>query len=289
MLFEKSGRRAYNKFVYVNNQKIHVAQMPAQGPRISSIPLLIFNGIGANLELLEPLVDAIHGIDVIALDIPGTGSSPTPTLPYRYTHIADMVDGLLQEMGIDQVDVIGISWGGGLAQQFAHDHPDRCRRLILAATAAGLVMVPGHPKVLWKMATPRRYLFPNYMTKIAGDIYGGLMRKDPNLVKKHTGNMRSRGLRGYYYQLLCIAGWTSLFWLHRLEQETLVIAGRDDPIVPPANAKIMHMRLKRSVLKYLDDGHLFAMTMADETARLIEDFLGDKTLIAARDAKAAAE
>ena len=47
---------------------------------------------------------------------------------------------LIEELGYHEVDVAGVSWGGGIAQQFAHQYPNLCRRLVLAATAPGVIM-----------------------------------------------------------------------------------------------------------------------------------------------------
>ena len=122
-------------------------------------PLLVFNGIGANLELLAPFAAAIAdaGIGVIAFDIPGVGGSPTPRLPYRFPALARLAAEFLEDLSIERpVEVPGVSWGGALAWRF--QTPDQCRRLILAATSVGVVMVPGRLDVLAKLVTPRRYI-----------------------------------------------------------------------------------------------------------------------------------
>src|SRR5208282_2050252 len=110
--------------------------------------------------------------EVVIFDIPGVGGSPLPRLPYRPTTIARWAVGLMKQLGYDKIDVAGVSWGGGIAQQFAHQYPAICRKLILAATSPGAIMVPGGISVLWKMATPRRYVDKQYMQRIAADIYG---------------------------------------------------------------------------------------------------------------------
>src|SRR5689334_20743448 len=107
-------------------------------------PLLIFNGIGANLELVEPFVAALGDVEVVIFDVPGVGGSHVPPRPYRLSTIAPMSHRLLDVLGYPgSIDMLGISWGGALAQQFAHSFPDRCRRLILASTSPGSIMVPG--------------------------------------------------------------------------------------------------------------------------------------------------
>src|SRR5215475_7766847 len=134
-------------------------------------PLLLFNGIGANIELVEPFLDALDGPAAIIFDVPGVGGSPAPRLPYRPSTLARLSAQLLDQLGYAQVDVLGVSWGGALAQQFAYQQGARCRRLVLAATSPGHLMVPGRPSVMLKLATPRRYKDSEYLRKVAGEIY----------------------------------------------------------------------------------------------------------------------
>src|SRR5499425_131556 len=148
-------------------------------------PLLLFNGIGANIELVEPFLDALPGPEAIVFDMPGVGGSPAPRLPYRPSTLARLTARLLDQLGHAQVDVLGVSWGGAPAQQFAFQQAARCHRLVLAATSPGHLMVPGRLSVLLKMATPRRYKDTEYMQRVAGDIYGGALRGKPALVQRH--------------------------------------------------------------------------------------------------------
>ena len=112
------------------------------------------------------------------------------------------------------------------------------------------------------------------MSRIAGDIYGGRMRHSPELVQKHARHLRWSSDYGYYLQLMAFVGWTSLPWLPFLVQPTLVMAGTDDPIVPVVNGRIMAKLIPDSQMVTLDDGHLFLLTSARESARVITEFLG---------------
>ncbi len=237
-------------------------------------PLLLFNGIGANLELVEPFVEALHDVTVIVFDVPGVGGSPAPLMPYRFSTLAVLSEKLLTRLGFaGPVDVLGVSWGGALAQQFAHLYPTRCRRLILAATSPGVIMVPAKLSVLSKLVGPRRYTDPAYLKQIGADIYGGAYRRDPSLLEAHSRHIQAPRGRGYLYQLLAASGWTSLPWLGGLRQKTLVMHGNDDPIVPLTNAKILAARIRNATLHVIDDGHLFLITRAREVAPLIKQFL----------------
>jgi len=236
-------------------------------------PLLLFNGIGANIELVEPFLDALDGPEAIIFDVPGVGGSPAPSLPYRPSTLARLSAQLLDQLGHEQVDVLGVSWGGALAQQFAFQQGKRCRRLVLAATSPGHLMVPGKLTVLLKMATPRRYKDPDYMRRVAGDIYGGALRASPELIRKHLRHVRWSSDYGYYLQLVAGFGWSSLPWLRLLAQPTLVMAGTDDPLVPVANGRILASLIPDARLVTIDDGHLFLVTSASESAAMISDFL----------------
>ena len=238
-------------------------------------PLLLFNGIGANWELAKPFLVALTATTAIIFDVPGVGGSPKRLLPYRPSTLARLAAGLIAELGYTEIDVAGVSWGGGIAQQFAHQYPKLCRRLVLAATAPGVTMVPGGPSVLWKMLTPRRYTDKAYMNRIAADLYGGAFRRDPSLIGQHAGAMHGARNLGYLYQLLAVAGWTSLPWLWSLPQPTLILMGRDDPLVPPINGHILKALIPNAELTMIDDGHLFIVTKPKETAALIEAFLAD--------------
>ena len=79
-------------------------------------------------------------------------------------------------------------------------------------------MVRGKLSVLWKMASPRRYVDQDYLHSIAAEIYGGNLREDPSLIHAHAENMKGASNLSYLHQLLAMAGWTSLLWLRSLTQ-----------------------------------------------------------------------
>ncbi|WP_409328573.1 poly(3-hydroxyalkanoate) depolymerase [Trujillonella humicola] len=239
-------------------------------------PLLLMNGIGASLEVLQPFVDALQPRrTVIRFDVPGVGGSPRPVVPYVLGTLTPVVAGVLSRLGYDRpVDVLGLSWGGGLAQHFAVQHRRRCRRLVLAATGTGTLMVPGSPRVLRRMLTPRRHRDPDYARSVAGDLYGGTVRSDPDRAARvlHAAT-RLGPRRGYYYQLASSTGWSSLPFLRLIRQPTLVVAGDDDPIVPLANARIMGRLLPDARVHVYRGGHLALITEADVLAPVVEEFL----------------
>jgi len=248
---------------------------PGAGAAAPRLPLLLINGIGASLELLEPFVSKLDpATDVIRFDPPGVGGSPLPSRPYRASWLCRLIAAMLTKLGYGRVDVLGVSWGGGVAQHFAAFQAARCRRLVLASTATGMLMVPPRPSVLRHMVTPRRHLDRGYMRQVAGDIYGGLARIDTaeTADAMHDDN-RVGPSRGYWYQLAATVGWTSLPFLPLLRQRTLILAGDDDPIIPLANARLMHRLIRGSQLYVYHGGHLGLGTDAAELAPVVDRFL----------------
>jgi poly(3-hydroxyalkanoate) depolymerase len=258
------------EFVEVEGVTLRIATQRGR----EGLPLLLFNGIGANLELCFPFMEAMPEREIVIFDIPGVGRSAMSWRPRRFSGLARLATKLLDRLGYPEVDVIGVSWGGALAQQFARQYPQRCRRLVLAATSPCVVMVPGRPSALSKMLTPRRYLQPNYMQKAAADIYGGEARRDPRLMSAHTARIIPPRFMGYVYQLMAGMGWTSIHWLHRIRQPTLVMAGSDDPLVPPVNARIISLLIPHNRLFIVPGGgHLFMLHSIDKVVPVIRTFL----------------
>ncbi|TQV84686.1 poly(3-hydroxyalkanoate) depolymerase [Exilibacterium tricleocarpae] len=270
----------------IDAQQLRVGVKAGSG---GQTPLLLFNGIGANLELLEPftLSPEMADTEIITFDIPGTGGSPNPSKPYRFPGMAKMASRLLDQLSYGQVDVLGLSWGGALAQQYAKDHPDRCRRLVLAATSTGMIAVPPKLGVLLRMATPRRYLQTSYMQRIAPSIYGGRFRRDQKSITEHRKKVIAPSMMGYACQLFAGYGWTSLPWLRRIRQPTLIMSGDDDPLIPLANAKILHRLIRNSRLEIMPCGHLFMLTMAAQTAELVREFCAEQNHGVLRPSRAA--
>ena len=259
----------------VGGRALRVSERHGDGSRP---PLLLMNGIGASLEVLQPFVDALDPRrTVVRFDVPGVGGSPPPVVPYVLATLTPVVSALLRRLGHDEpVDVLGLSWGGGLAQHFAVQHRRRCRRLVLAATGTGSLMVPASPRVLAHMLTPRRHRDPEYAQRIAGTIYGGTVRTDPaRAARALHADTRLGPRRGYYYQLAASTGWSSLPFLSLIRQPTLVLSGDDDPIIPTVNARLLSRGIPRARLHLYAGGHLALVTEADELAPLVDAFLDE--------------
>lgn len=237
-------------------------------------PLVVFNGLGASLELLEPFVAALGRRPVIVIDAPGVGTRP-PRAPYRFASLARHASEVLDQLGMTDgpVDVLGVSWGGCLAQQFALQHPERCRRLILAATSPGAIMVPGRPSALLGVLGGLLHPGAGDPARLAASVMGRDFQAHPERYLGHIGRLAPTDLLSQSFQILALCGWSSLAWLWRLRQPTLILAGRHDALVPLVNARLLATLIPGATLAILDDGHGFLLTRAGESAALVQDFL----------------
>ncbi|KUO53745.1 MAG: poly(3-hydroxyalkanoate) depolymerase [Sphingomonadales bacterium BRH_c3] len=258
----------------VGGRKLRVATWRLDQPS-NHLPILFFNGIGANIEAVAPLAEALTDRGFIMFDMPGIGGSPQPVVPYNAWTMAWTTTQLLDKLGVDQVDVMGVSWGGAMAQHFAIQHPGRTRRLILAATSAGMLMIPGNVSSLSKMADPRRYIDAAFMEEHFQTLYGGALGKALNKME-HIHRLKPPSPRGYFYQLLAMLGWTSAPALPFMRKKTLIMMGDEDHIVPLTNGWLLEKLIPNGELLVLrGGGHLFLLSHSDECIAAIHRFLDE--------------
>ena len=122
---------------------------PAQRVQVTDLTVAFRSaGAGAPLVLLHgflcdsrawrrQLEDLADDFRLIAWDAPGAGESSDPPDTFTITDWADCLAGFLDAVGVREANIVGLSWGGLLAQEFYRLYPSRVLRLILAGTYAG--------------------------------------------------------------------------------------------------------------------------------------------------------
>jgi pimeloyl-ACP methyl ester carboxylesterase len=141
-------------------------------------------------------------------------------------------------------------------------------------------MVPGKLASLTKMMDSRRYSDSGFLSEHLGSLYGGTSRG----LESYSLRLQAPQRLGYLYQLLAIAGWSSILMLPFIPARTLILMGSDDRVVPPLNGRILHALIQRSELEVIPGaGHLFLLTHMDQLASRIQQFLGEQNLSIAAD------
>ena len=239
-------------------------------------PVLLINGLAAHTAMWAPLERHLQGMELISFDAPGVGDSPRmrrfPSVP----ELAAIVATLLDDLGHDRVDLLGYSFGGAVAQQFAHAYPQRVRRMVLVATTVGSGGVLGEWRSVSQAFNPLRYYSEGYYERSVGVVAGGQARRDPEFRRRLVAERLAKRPRPgtYYAQIASLSKWSSLRWLHDITTPTLVVTGDDDPLVPPANSFMLASRLSTARLVVTHgDGHLLLLDDDSPAHVAIRDFL----------------
>ena len=256
--------------IRVNGLRIH-AQIRGEGE-----PLLLYSGVWGDVRLWGNLLPHLGGFRTIAFDPPGIGRSPMAAWPLSMPALARLGIAVLDELGIDSAHVLGMSFGGALAQQTAISHPERVRRLVLASTTFGGFAMPGDPAALWHFIHPHTF-HPERLERVAGTMFGGRLRTEPGLVRSMHIHRPANPLTAIY-RMAPLFGWTSLPWLWTIRHPTLVVAGDDDPVAPLVNHQIMASIIADASLHTVNGGgHMALLDSAAEIGPVIASFLrGDR-------------
>jgi pimeloyl-ACP methyl ester carboxylesterase len=241
-----------------------------------TVPLLMLNGVGAPYGLWDELRRNINRTTV-AFDVHPHHLGRRPSIRTYATFVCDVLD----RLGMEEVDVLGLSWGGIVAQQLARDHPERVRRMILASASPGLMSVPAAPSsVLALLRTGRS---AKDMPRLSRRLYAGDFLRDPSLADR-LGLVRPHDPRTYRRQMWALTGWSSVPWLHTIKHETLILHGDDDPVVPYVNARLMNRLMPNATLRRVHaGGHLYLYTRPRIHGRQIAEFLeGGRSLATAK-------
>lgn len=245
-------------------------------PGSATPPLLLINGLGGSLTAWDPLLEALPGRGVTMVDTPGAGRSQTPRFPLRVTQLADVIAEAATALGVEEVDVLGFSLGGTIAQELAKRHPERVRKLILVATIFGIGSRPVPLRVSKTLLTTTRYHDRAAMERDMPLLAGGRTAREPAVLQSLLDARESHppSARGYYFQQLSLTGWSSWCWLKRLKLPTLVLHGAADPVVPTVNARMLAARIPNAQLELVDGaGHLMLFDEAATCGPVIDRFL----------------
>ncbi|MCW8097064.1 alpha/beta fold hydrolase [Streptomyces tauricus] len=253
------------------------------GPQ-NGVPLVLLTHLGATLDEWDPrFVDALaRDRRIVALDLPGVGGS-TGRIPGTIAAMARAAEGFVAALGLTQIDLLGFSLGGFVAQQVALDAPGLVRRLVLAGTGpaggAGIDRPTGGAYVYWDMARAaiartdaKEFLFfPRTPAgKAAANAY--LARLRERIMDRDTPIT----LSSFHRQITTIRGWGQAEPqdLSRISAPTLIANGDHDRMVPSELSQDMHARITGSTLIiYPGAGHGGVFQHVDEFADAVRAHL----------------
>jgi poly(3-hydroxyalkanoate) depolymerase len=285
MLHERIKVNKDEQYLTINDQKVRIYLSNNDNKQKANIvPLLVCNGLGMSIETIVPFTKLFANRTIIHFDVPAVGKSSLPFVPLSLENYTDITKKMITALGYDQVDMLGISWGGILAQEFTRQYPQKVNKLILSVTSAGYcVTIPSPFQVMMGLTFPLCFFNQYYRDLIAGPLYGGVVHSQPRYAQEHDKRNINPNIYGYFSQLVATGGWASVPWLHTLEHETLVISGKHDSVIPSINQQVLASLIPNATLQVINCGHLLMVTKAAEVSALVKEFLGEPL---AEDAKA---
>jgi pimeloyl-ACP methyl ester carboxylesterase len=251
-------------------RRIHYETFGSEGP---VVVLLMGIGVSGRFWLSVPKTlasDPTQPRRVIAIDNRGTGQSDKPFTPWTMAHMADDVATVLDVVGVQKADVVGISMGGMIAQHVALRHPDRVSGLVLMCTFPGLPLgrLPSPRSVYtlvrgfaggMKGSEFQRLVYPDsQMGRVKELIKQGLWRE---VVRNEAFDLRT-----VLYQLLAVTTHYTGHRLHNITCPTVVVTGSEDRLIPPENSRRIARRIKGAVLTEIPDVGHDMITLAPEAA-----------------------
>ena len=244
-------------------------EISGSGPRV-----LFFNGSGATLKTTALLIGALaKTCTVLAHDQRGLGETSIPEGPYTMAQFAQDGAALLDHVGWDTCAVVGISFGGMVAQEFAVSYPQRVEKLVLLCTSPGgeggssyplheLGSLPVNERAARITTLTDNRFTPEWLATHPDDAAMVAMRNEQAAVPKSKET-----IKGEMLQLGARIGHDVCDRLHRVTAPVLVTAGRFDGIAPVSNSEEIVKRLPDATLSVYEGGHIFTA----QDRRAIED------------------
>ena len=241
--------------------------------------LVLIPGFAAGAWIWFKQVGALSAhFQVITFDPCGVGQSTCSGALPDMRGLAGHVEGLVRGLGIARTHILGASFGGFVAQEFALAYPDMTRTLTLCCTSfGGPNHVPPATETLMALSSTdgfnteariRRNLMPAFSPGVAGDH---------SIEVEQTVNLRMANPvaeETYRAQLMAALGFNAELELPAIKSRTLVISGDDDAIVPVQNSRNLAARIPNAQLRIINGGsHLFFIERPQEFNRIIMEFL----------------
>lgn len=235
------------------------------GPRV-----LFLNGSGATIDMVRPLISVLAQQLTIAIhDQRGLGRTHIPIGPYSMADYAHDARALMDHLGWDSCGVMGISFGGMVAQELAVTWPARIQRLLLACTSAGGAGGSSYPlHELFDLdetdrleriipLTDRRFTDEWLANRPQDRAYFTRSAATSNPTKTDESAAGHNARQGAWWQLEARRNHDVWDRLSRVESPTLVMSGRYDAIAPSENSAALTSQLSRAEHRVYEGGHQF--------------------------------
>ncbi len=244
-------------------------------------PLLFISGTGGDLRNKPNQFDSpLAGhFDLISYDQRGLGRSAKPAVEYTMADYADDAAGLLDALGIEQIAVIGVSFGGMVAQELALRHPSRVRALVLACTSSGGAGGASYPLHELQALPPEeravRQLKLADLRHTEAWIAEHPEAWEKRLAMSLAAQRADRDEAGAQRQLEARRGHDTFNRLNMLKLPVFLAGGEFDGIAPADNMRELARQITGSELRFYHGGHMFLIQDKSAYPDIIQWFAGN--------------
>lgn len=242
-------------------------------------PLVLVPGFGTGLWIWYRQIPALAGrFRVIAFDPRGVARSDKPDEAMRMRAYADDVDALLEVMNVERAHVLGASFGGFVAQEFALAYPERTRSLILCCTSfGGPRHRPPAPETLQAIASTKGL---NTEERVRENLLlafsQGFVTSQPEEVERVIALRAENDVPEYAYlrQLQAAMAFDAEERVAGIEAPTLILTGDADVIVPHENSLNLAAKIPGATLRVMEGGsHTFFIERPEEFNAAVVEFI----------------
>ena len=239
----------------------------------ASAPVLVFsNSLGTNLTMWKPQVEVLGGrYRILRYDTRGHGQSAVTPGPYKIPQLADDVSGLLDRLGIDKVSFCGLSMGGMIGMTLALRVPERVGKVVLCCTApklgsaetwnARIASVQKGGMAAVTDAVLERWYTPSFRAAA------------PDHIQETKHMLLTTPPKGYIANCEAIRDEDLRERIAGIRIPTLILMGKDDPVVPLADGRFMAERIRGAKYVELPAAHLANIEASDVFTKELATFL----------------
>ena len=261
--------------------------------------LLLLHGLACDHTTWNPVIDRLaRRYTVIAPDLLGHGLSDKPRADYTLGGYANGMRDLLTLLGIDKVTVIGHSFGGGVAMQFAYQFPERTQRMMLVAPGGlgpevtpliKLIQAPGWEPAMGLLTQPGIRHAWTAALRAAGKVDSRYTRDLPEIADI-VDSWRDRRTRFAIRHLVrAVIDWkgqivTMTDRAYLTEAMPLaVVWGRDDQVLPVGHAANVAALAPRARVELIEDsGHFPQRDHPEQFVRIVDSFMRQEPAVYSR-------
>ena len=244
-------------------------------------PVVLIPGFAAGRWIwFKQTAELSRNFRVVVFDPRGVSASDKPEGPQTIGLLADDVAHLLDTIGIESAHIVGASFGGFVAQEFALKYPAMTRKLVLCCTSFG---GPNHvvpaPETLQALASTKglnseERMRANLLLAFTPEYVQSQVDEVDHIVRMRATNEVPEHI--YMSQLQAAMSFNTESRLAEIKSPTLVLSGDADIIVPVQNSRNLAAKIPGATLQIVEGGsHTFFIEQAGTFNRILEEFLID--------------